>query len=255
MGRVRVGVVALVLVSAVCLGLDSGGTHSNGGASPLPPGVDNGSLNATALTAAHERSLVGTPVAIETTRATWDTDPGGNQTVTTDTLTDGNGTLWRRTVTGVDEQAHVERWTNGRRSLRYGAATGETRSAAVVTKPGQRYLTTRLAMWLDTGRYSLTAVESATPGRYVLTTTTYTPPDGEPLEADTVRYEATAVVTASGRVQAMSATLVTIETNRWGRHVRSRSYSYRVVRTGDVTPPTPDWLPDRSAAAVEGDDG
>jgi len=252
MELVRIGVVALVVASAMSLGLGFDGTQTNTRASSLPPGVDNGSLNATALVAAHERSLADTAVAIETSRATWNTDAGGNQTTTIRTLTDGNGTVWRRRVTDAGEQSRVEEWTDGRRSYRYIAADGETVSTDAVTSPSQRYLTARLRAWLDTGQYTLAAVESGTPPRYVLETTTYTPPDGEPLEADTVRYEATVVVTGTGRVQAMSATLRTIETNRWGRQVRSQSYSYRVVRTGDVTTPTPDWLPNRAA---EGNDG
>jgi hypothetical protein len=250
MTRYRVAVVALALLSAGCLGLDFGGTQSQTGVSALPPGVDNGSLNATALVAAHERSLAGVAVTVETSQSEWTTDAGGNETRRTRAVTGGNGTHWRRTVTDAGAgQSSVEYWSDGTDSVRYG---GETVSTDPATTPAERYRTTNLSTWLATGEYELAAVESGSPTRYVLTATTYTPPDGEPLEADTVRYEATAVVTTTGRVTAMSATLVTIETNRWGRHVRSQSYSYRVARAGGITPPRPDWLPD---GVAEGDDG
>lgn len=244
----RVGAVTLLLVSAGCLGLGVGSTQSSD-ASTLPPGVDNGSLNATALVAAHERSLTGVPAAVETSRSVWDTGAGGeNETVTTRTLTDGNGTVWQRQVTEHGgTRSTVERWDDGTRSLRHDPAAGETVSVDGLSD--EQYRTARLETWLSTGQYELAAVESGPTTRYVLTATAYTPPDGEPLEADTVRYEATAVVTAAGRVTAMSATLVTVETNRWGRQVRSESYSYRVARTGDVTPTSPDWLPEEGEDA------
>jgi len=253
MMRYRLAVVALALMSAGCLGLDLGSSQSPSDGATLPPGIDNGSLNATAVVAAHERSLAGVAVAIETSRTEWTTDAGGNETVRTRTVTDGNGTHWRRTVTDTGaSQSGVEYWGDGTDSVRYSGDAVETVSVDAVTTPTERYQTAGLATWLDAGEYELTAVEPGTPTRYVLTATAYTPPDGEPLEADTVRYESTVVVTATGRVTAMSATLVTIETNRWGRHVRSQSYDYRVVRAGGVSPPRPDWLP---ADVVEGEDG
>ena len=255
MSRYRLGVVALVLLSAGCLGFEAGGATEQPSVSTRAPGIANGSVDATALVAAHERSLDGVAVAVETTQSRWGTDVD-NRTVDTRTLTDGNGTLWRRQLTQRDTtRTRVERWQQGGDSLRYVADTGAVVATDGAATPGERYGTAALETWLAAGEYEVDAVESGGQTGYVLTSTTYTPPNGEALEADTVRYEAAAVVTPAGRVTAMSATLVTVETNRWGRHVRAQSYEYRVARSGGVEPTRPEWVPERAAAAPEGGDG
>ncbi|GGO01611.1 hypothetical protein [Haloarcula pellucida] len=256
MALLRVVIVGLLVVSAGCVGFGVGAsdTGSVATAGQAPPGVDGGIVNATALVRAHERSLDGVGVDLATTWTHRSSVPGeSNRTVRTRTLTDGNGTLWRRAVTAGDgDERRVERWIVGGRGFRHvvGGRTGRTDGMG----PTARYRTARLERWLATGRYHVAAIESGTPERYVLTTTTYATPGGDPREADTVRYEAQAVVTGEGRVTAFSATLVTIERNKWGRQTRIRSYSYRLARTGGVRVSRPGWVPD-IRADVEVADG
>lgn len=242
MRRGRVVVVTLVLLSAGCLGFEFGGPDSNQSATTTPPGLGDGVTNASALVAAHERSLVGVDVVIETTESQWDTLGGTNQTITTRVRTDGNGTMWQRQTTDTtDSRFRIEQWTNESGTFHYFNNTGEIESITGPVTATERYRTAVLERWLATGQYEIAVVDGE-PTRYILSTTTYTAPDDEPLEADTVRYEAHAVITETGRVTAMSATLVTVETNRWGRHIQSRSFTYRVARTGRVNLSEPDWL-------------
>lgn len=67
MRRGRVVVVTLVLLNAGCLGFEFGGPDSNQSAMTMPPGLGDGVTNASALVAAHERSLEGVGVVTETT--------------------------------------------------------------------------------------------------------------------------------------------------------------------------------------------
>ncbi|MBX0322009.1 hypothetical protein EGH21_03080 [Halomicroarcula sp. F13] len=255
MASLRVAVVGLLVVATGCVGFGAPGTERAETTGAAPPGVDDGIANATALVRAHERSLDGVGVDLATTWVRRSSVPGEpNRTARTRTLTDGNGTLWRRTVTGSDgTERRVERWVVDGGGFRHVPATGRTDRVDGVG-PTARYRTARLERWLAAGQYRVAAVESGTPERYVLSTTTYTPPDGEPLEADTVRYEARAVVTADGRVTAFSATLVIVERNKWGRQTRTYSYGYRLARTGAVAVSRPAWVPD-TRADVEVADG
>lgn len=246
MNRRRMVLVALAfgLASAGCVGF--GGTPLADEQPTRPPGVDGG-VNATALVAAHERSLDGVAVTITTARAEWATLDGRNESVRTHSVTDGNGTLRRTTHTERGgERTAIEVWSDDGGAVRHVGASGRTAPTDPVRTAAARYRTGPLERWLAAGAYELRTVEDGREPRYVLTSTAYTPPEGEPLEADSVQFEAIAVVTGAGRVATLSATLVTVEENKWGRHVRTRTYSYRLVQTGGPGPDRPGWL--RSAA-------
>jgi|GEM_PF-2968062 hypothetical protein len=253
MRRWRFVLVTLAVLTTGCSGVVFEETRPTTPTADGPPGVGTDGLNASALVAAHERSLAGVPVAIETTRSRWDTLGRPNETVTTRMKSDGDGTLWRRTVSEIGaEQSHVERWDDGPSGLRYDADTGRVAVDDIAPSPTDRYQTRQLREWFVRGTYEVRALGPPNARRYVLTATQYTPLDGRPVEADTVRFESRAVVTARGRVLAMSASLATVERNRWGRQVRSRSYTYRVARTGGVTPSRPAWHPQRETAVADG---
>ncbi|WP_276271128.1 hypothetical protein [Haloarcula litorea] len=262
--RLRSLLVALLVLGAGCSGFGGEGPRPGDarlaapqGAAPTatdssPPGLDGGVADAARLVAAHEQSLRGVSVALVTTRSVRSTVAGEtNRSRRTRVRTDGNGTRFVRTVVDAPSETRaVELWQDGEAGLRHVAETGETTAVAGVDDPGERYRTGRLASWLAAGTYEVRRTESS----YVLVATGYAHPDGGRSEADTARYEARAIVTPAGRVTAMTATLVTVERNKWGRQTVVRSYSYRVARTGGVTVPRPAWVADGRSleGAVDG---
>jgi hypothetical protein len=242
MASLRAVIVCLLVLGAGCTTLVSGPNESDTttGASPTtPPGVAEGTVDAAALVAAHERSLAGASVHLETVRSNRTAET--NETVRTRVWVDDNGTS--RTIEvrerGADRQ-RVETW----RGPTAGYRRGDDQRVTMVRRdvaPAMRYRTARLERWLAAGRYTVRTVEDGTPRRYVLTADDGGPPSGERLEADEVRYEGRAVVTASGRIELFAVTFVTVERNKWGRHVRTRTYTYRVVDAGGVTVERPAW--------------
>ncbi|WP_254279998.1 hypothetical protein [Haloarcula marina] len=244
----RLVLVAVVVLASGCVGLigeSPDGTSVRDDTSS-PPGIDGGIANATTLVRAHQRSFAGTGVVVETSRARRSTVSGaGNQSTRTRTRASANGTLWqRRTVETIDGEQQAVLWHDGERGVRRFDDTGRTDTVNGPVGPTRRYQTADLRRWLATGEYGVVAVEAGESTRYVLSATTYTPPDGDPLEADTVRYDARAVITESGRVTGFAATLSTVERNKWGRQAWTASYTYRVVRTGSVAVPRPEWTGD-----------
>ena len=241
MASPRAVLVCLLVLSAGCATLTSGPDESNTTkATPTtPPGLAEGSVDADALVAAHERSLAGASVHLETVRSNRTAETNG--TVRTRVWMDDNGTSRAIEVRERGgERRRVETWRGPAAGYRRGDDQRVTAVRSDVA-PATRYLTARLERWLSAGQYTVRTVEDGTPRRYVLVADDGGPPSDERLEADEVRYEGRAVVTASGRVELFSVTFVTVERNKWGRHVRARTYTYRVVDAGGVTVERPEW--------------
>ncbi|MFC7020139.1 MULTISPECIES: hypothetical protein [Haloarcula] len=242
MASLRVVLVCLLVLGSGWTTLTSGPTQpdtTTRASSATPPGVAEETVDAAALVAAHERSLAGASVHLESVRSNRTGET--NETVRTRVWVDDNGPS--RTIEvherGADRQ-RVETW----RGPATGYRRGDDRRVTTVRSdvaPATRYRTARLERWLSAGRYTVRSVEDGTPRRYVLTADDGGPPSGERLEADEVRYEGRAVVTASGRIELFAVTFVTVERNKWGRHVRTRTYTYRVVDAGGVTVERPAW--------------
>jgi hypothetical protein len=242
MASLRAVLVCLLVLSAGCTTLTSGPNESNTTtrATPTtPPGLVGGTVDADALVAAHERSLAGSSIHLATVRSNRTAET--NSTVRTRVWVDDNGTA--RTIEVRErgaERRRVETWRGPAAGYRRGDDQRVTAVRSDVA-PTTHYRTARLERWLSAGRYTVRTVEDGTPRRYVLAADDGGPPSGERLEADEVRYEGRAVVTASGRIELFAVTFVTVERNKWGRHVRARTYTYRVVSAGGVTVERPRW--------------
>lgn len=242
MASPRAVLVCLLVLSAGCTTLTSGPDESNtttNAAPTTPPGLAEGTVDADALVAAHDRSLAGASVHLETVRSNRTAETNG--TVRTRVWVDDNGTS--RAIVSRErggERRRVETWRGPAAGYRRGDDQRVTAVRSDVDPP-TRYRTARLERWLSAGRYTVGTVEDGTPRRYVLVADDGGPPSGERLEADEVRYEGRAVVTADGRIELFSVTFVTVERNKWGRHVRARTYTYRVVNAGGVIVERPEW--------------
>ncbi|WP_276276748.1 hypothetical protein [Haloarcula regularis] len=253
MASLRAALVCLLVLSAGCTTLASGPNQpdTTTEATPTtPPGVAEDAVDAAALVAAHERSLAGASVHLETVRSNRTAETNG--TVRTRVWVDDNGTS--RTIEVRErgaERRRVETWRGPAAGYRRGDDQRVTAVRSDVA-PATRYRTARLERWLSAGRYTVRTVEDGTPRRYVLVADDGGPPSGERLEADEVRYEGRAVVTAGGRIELFAVTFVTVERNKWGRHVRARTYTYRVVAAGGVTVDRPDWVRSRAQSVGRG---
>jgi hypothetical protein len=237
MVRWRTVVVVAVVCSAGCAGADFGSAESD--ANP-PPGVSTEGVDIEPLIQAHKRSLSDTGVVIETTATQWDTVAGDNRTVTTRTKIGPNGTLRRSQRTETDVTTwQTERWDVGTTAHRYFPATGRTAIVTPMTEPTARYGTAKLKRWLTGGAYTVSVTDSPAGTRYVLTATAYDP--SEPLEADRMLYDGRVIVTGSGRILGASIMRRTTEYNKWGKQVRSQSYTYRVINTGPISVSPPPW--------------
>lgn len=244
MVRWRTVVVVVVICSAGCAGTDVGSSESDD--STPPPGVSTDGVDIETLIRAHERSLSDTGVVIETTAAQWDTVEGDNRTVATRTTIGENGTLFRRQRTETDvTEWQTERWDVGTTAHRYFPTTGRTAIVTPITRQSARYGTTKLERWLTGGEYTVSGVTSSAGTRYVLTTTAYDP--REPLEADRVLYNGRVIVTGRGRIVGAAIMRRTTEYNKWGRQVRSHSYTYRIVHTGPISVNPPRWHAQRTS--------
>ncbi|MFB6222165.1 MAG: hypothetical protein ABEH86_00650 [Haloarcula sp.] len=251
-GRGLVLVVALLV--AGCSGFDTGSVgdpaHTS---STSPPGVGNGVTNASALITAHERSFTGTGAVIVTTSARRSNVPDvtNRSTRTTIQASSDGVTLTRERVKLPSGSRRVSTWRDGVRGVQRSSAIDGPSIVSPTLTRSRRYRSDKLGHWLSAGEYSVVATEDGTPRRYILTGTGYQPADG-PLEADTVQFQAEAVVTSDGRVTAFTATLVTVVENKWGKQRRVRSFSYRVRETGAIGVTRPEWISSETPAATEG---
>lgn len=232
----RTVLVCLLVVSAGCATLTSDPGDARPATASAPSWLGSDGVDAGELVSAHEASFDGRAVAVAVTRATVSDET--NRTVRTRVRTDGNGTARRVTVVeSATGSRRIDVWRGRERGYRR-VDGGAVTEVDPIQPPTRRYRTERLEHWLEAGRYTVTRRET----RFVLTAREFSPTNEWQREADEVRYESDAMVTERGRVVAFTARLVTVERNKWGRHRRSTSFTYRVSSVGGISVDRPSWV-------------
>lgn len=212
-----------------------------------PPGVDaTGVQNASALLAAHHRSLLesGYVVATEYTYRTSESarnftyerriaaTPGLDRVLVHRSRRD-------RTV----GRSVIELWANETTAVGRFDEAGDrptVRPVRRVDDVSRRTGTDGVARLLADGEFDLVAVTTGD-GRtlYTLRGTGYESPTGSTANAS---FAAQVVVTGTGRIRSASATLTRVDVEDGHRRTTLEVFTYHVTRTGVETIRPPDWV-------------